>query len=191
MQIRRHITRGVILPRLGAGKSEPRQLTLSGSHKLGEWPIFNDLCIRRSHRGCPILAFFARVGGDAADATLPVLHKSRLRMRSGYPPSAKNAKDGAPTVSGMPARSRAWATRHSTRGSHTVELLVQGLHARDSRTRSQLLGGPHNIAKESAVLPAAPSISQVLKDGPAPVDVVLQNSTNLCIQNCPCKVFSI
>jgi hypothetical protein len=34
MQIRRHITHGVILPRLGVGKSEPRQLTLSGSHKL-------------------------------------------------------------------------------------------------------------------------------------------------------------
>jgi hypothetical protein len=30
MQIRRHFTHGVILPRLGPGKSEPRQLTLSG-----------------------------------------------------------------------------------------------------------------------------------------------------------------
>jgi hypothetical protein len=30
MQIRRHITHGVILPRLGPGKSEPRQLTQSG-----------------------------------------------------------------------------------------------------------------------------------------------------------------
>ena len=33
----------------------------------GGWPIF---ALHHSHGGCPILAFFARVGGDAAGATL-------------------------------------------------------------------------------------------------------------------------
>jgi hypothetical protein len=32
----------------------------------GEWPIF---ALHHSHGGRPILAFFARVGGDAAGAT--------------------------------------------------------------------------------------------------------------------------
>ena len=31
----------------------------------GGWPAFN-VCLHHFHRGCPILAFFARVGGDAA-----------------------------------------------------------------------------------------------------------------------------
>jgi hypothetical protein len=34
----------------------------------GGWPTFKDHCVHHSHRGCPILAFFARVGGDAACA---------------------------------------------------------------------------------------------------------------------------
>jgi hypothetical protein len=33
----------------------------------GEWPIF---ALHHSHGRCPILAFFARVGSDAAGATL-------------------------------------------------------------------------------------------------------------------------
>jgi hypothetical protein len=36
------------------------------SSSSGGWPIF---ALHHSHRGRPILAFFARVGGDAADAT--------------------------------------------------------------------------------------------------------------------------
>src|ERR1700722_11469255 len=39
-----------------------------------------------------------------------------LRMRSWYPPFAKNAKDRAPHVLVMPARSKAWATAR-TRGN--------------------------------------------------------------------------
>src|ERR1700732_3907495 len=35
--------------------------------KSGGWPIF---ALHHSHGGCPILAFFARVGGDAAGGTL-------------------------------------------------------------------------------------------------------------------------
>jgi len=34
----------------------------------GGWPTFTIICVRHSNRGCPILAFFARVGGDAACA---------------------------------------------------------------------------------------------------------------------------
>src|SRR6202140_4847127 len=39
--------------------------------RVGKWPIF---ALHHSHGGCPILAFFARVGGDAAGATLVRLH---------------------------------------------------------------------------------------------------------------------
>jgi hypothetical protein len=44
------------------------EFTHTKPHKiLGAWPIF---ALHHSHGGCPILAFFARVGGDAAGATL-------------------------------------------------------------------------------------------------------------------------
>src|SRR5271155_2372008 len=36
------------------------------TEEIGGWPIFDDICLRYSYRGCPILAFFAREGGDAA-----------------------------------------------------------------------------------------------------------------------------
>jgi hypothetical protein len=36
--------------------------------KMGGWPTFNHFCVQHFHRGCPILASFARVGGDAACA---------------------------------------------------------------------------------------------------------------------------
>ena len=56
------------------------------------WPIF---ALHRSHGGCPILAFFARVGGDAAGATLvrstpPVVYAVVVPALFAY------AKDGAP-----------------------------------------------------------------------------------------------
>jgi hypothetical protein len=43
-------------------------LVTAGSDKVGGWPTFDDARPQRSHSGCPILAFFARVGGDAACA---------------------------------------------------------------------------------------------------------------------------
>ena len=54
----------------------------------GRWPIF---ALHHSHGGCPILAFVARVGGDAAGATLvrstpPVVYAvvvPALRLREG------------------------------------------------------------------------------------------------------------
>jgi len=39
-----------------------------GRQTSGGWLAFNDSCLHHSHWGCPILAFFARVGGDAACA---------------------------------------------------------------------------------------------------------------------------
>ncbi len=57
----------------------------------GGWPIF---ALHHSHGGCPILAFFARVG-DAAGATLvrsppPVVYAVVVPALFAY------AKDGAP-----------------------------------------------------------------------------------------------
>ena len=58
----------------------------------GGWPIF---ALHHPHGGCPILAFFARVGGDAAGATLvrstpPVVYAVVVPVLFAY------AKDGAP-----------------------------------------------------------------------------------------------
>jgi hypothetical protein len=58
----------------------------------GGWPIF---ALHYSHGGSPILAFFARVGGDAAGATLvrstpPVVYAVVVPALFAYP------KDGAP-----------------------------------------------------------------------------------------------
>jgi hypothetical protein len=41
-----------------------------------------------------------------------VPYPQTMRMRSWFPPFANCAKDGAPTALVMPARSKAWATRH-------------------------------------------------------------------------------
>ncbi len=46
-------------------------------------------------RGCPV-RFLQRAGRDAADATFVRSAQTPLRMRSWYPPFAKNAKDRAP-----------------------------------------------------------------------------------------------
>jgi TRAP-type C4-dicarboxylate transport system permease small subunit len=35
---------------------------------FGGWPTYNHFCVQHFHRGCPILAFFARVGVDDACA---------------------------------------------------------------------------------------------------------------------------
>jgi hypothetical protein len=42
------------------------------SGDFGGWPASNDVRVRYFHRGCPILAFLARVGCDAACAILSV-----------------------------------------------------------------------------------------------------------------------
>jgi hypothetical protein len=69
------------------------EFTHTKPHKiLGGWPIF---ALHHSHGGCPILAFFARVGGDAAGATLvrstpPVVYAVVVPALFAY------AKDGAP-----------------------------------------------------------------------------------------------
>ena len=41
---------------------------------MGRWPIF---ALQDSHGGCPILAFFAMVGGDAAVTTFPRSSQNR------------------------------------------------------------------------------------------------------------------
>src|ERR1019366_5043206 len=55
-----------------------------------------------------ILAFFVRMGGNVADATL--LGQTPLPMRSWFPPFAKCAKDGADLVIGGDSRSKAGAS---------------------------------------------------------------------------------
>jgi hypothetical protein len=52
-----------------------------------------------------------RLKRDAADATLVRSAQTPLRMRSWYPPFAKNAKNGAPHCVGYAAGSEARATR--------------------------------------------------------------------------------
>jgi hypothetical protein len=50
----------------GQAGSPPKE-GLPTNRELGGWPIF---ALRHSHGGCPILAFFARVGGDGTGTTL-------------------------------------------------------------------------------------------------------------------------
>src|SRR5580698_6111334 len=82
------------------GPSGDTTVTITGSIKgtriTGGWPSFSDACLHHFHRGCPILAFFARVGGDAAWAFLPVLGNGRRHFQ--LRPFAKNAKDGHPAL---------------------------------------------------------------------------------------------
>lgn len=52
-------------------EKEKRPVHLTINHHVmcetpGGWPTFNNPCVHYSHRGCPILALSARVGGDAA-----------------------------------------------------------------------------------------------------------------------------
>ncbi len=69
-------------------------------------------------RGCPILASFARVGGDAADATL--LGQIPLPMRLWSPPFAKCAKDVAPLVVCGDRRSKAGPPWRYVQGKSAV-----------------------------------------------------------------------
>src|SRR5271156_2804444 len=46
-------------------RSNQKSIACCASRLFGGWPIF---ALHHCHRGCPILAFFARVGGDAACA---------------------------------------------------------------------------------------------------------------------------
>jgi hypothetical protein len=75
-------------------------------------PPFVIVCVHHFERGCPILAFFARVGGCVHWVVRffsGVINT--LRRHSSLPPFANAAKDGAPTLLVVPARSTAWATR--------------------------------------------------------------------------------
>jgi hypothetical protein len=68
------------------------EFTHTKPHKiLGGWPIF---ALHHSHGGCPILAFFARVGGDAAAATL--VRSTPPVVYAVVPALFAYAKDGAP-----------------------------------------------------------------------------------------------
>ena len=71
--------------------------------------------------GCPVLAFFATAGSDAAHTTLVPSAETALRMRSWFPPFANCAKDGAPPVLVVPARSKAGPPATPTLGDTTHE----------------------------------------------------------------------
>jgi hypothetical protein len=79
--------------------------------EVGGWPTFNDFCVCTiSTEGAPSLRFLqGRVSLLPAQSCS--IAQNPLPMRSWYPPFAKCAKDGAPTVVAMPAKSKAWATR--------------------------------------------------------------------------------
>jgi len=64
----------------------------------GGWHTFNDVCVHHSHRGCPILAFFARVGGDGA-CYIFVCHTSRLEphLRRRDRPTCAGIPDSRPS----------------------------------------------------------------------------------------------
>ncbi len=72
----------------------------------GGWPSFSSFLVPFRNCGCPVLAFFARAGRDAAHTTLVPSAETALRMRSWFPPFANCAKDGAPPVLVVPARSK-------------------------------------------------------------------------------------
>src|SRR6266850_3230975 len=79
---------------MNADKKYRSLIRVYGSSSGGQ-PIF---ALHHPHGGCPILAFFARVGGDAAGATLvrstpPVVYAVVVPVLFAY------AKDGAPASS--------------------------------------------------------------------------------------------
>ena len=49
-------------------RARGRPLRFSGQPSDRQVAILDDIRVQHSHRGCPILAFFARVGGDTACA---------------------------------------------------------------------------------------------------------------------------
>jgi hypothetical protein len=59
----------------------------------GGWPSFNDFCVHHFHRGCPILAFFARVGGDDACTTWFAVPRLSVRVDDFYGLLRYNAPD--------------------------------------------------------------------------------------------------
>ena len=66
-----------------------------------------------SAEGAPSLRFLQGRGGDAADTTFVLLLSfctNPSRVRPWFPPFANCAKDGAPTVLVIPAKSKAGAT---------------------------------------------------------------------------------
>ncbi len=72
----------------------------------GGWPIF---ALHHPHGGCPILAFFARVGGDAACALILLWTRDQTHLAAGISdshPSPRTRRNGASTVLVMPARSK-------------------------------------------------------------------------------------
>src|SRR5579872_914115 len=73
--------------------------TITWFRKKAGGPPLMIFHVRHSNRGCPILAFFARVGSDAACATGLVTTQpgsTNLRLHSRLPPFVNCAKDGAP-----------------------------------------------------------------------------------------------
>jgi hypothetical protein len=94
---------------------------------FGGRPSGNGIHMHHFCRGCPILAFFARVGAGVACTILFViserpephlaLHSVAIHLcrRFQLPPFAKNAKDGAPTFVGDDTKIKAWATRQLAR----------------------------------------------------------------------------
>jgi len=114
------------------------------------------ICVRHSNRGCPILAFFARVGGDAACGTRLVATQhgstnSRLHFR---PPSvAENANEGSsiPFMAAAGSKARYSPTGPRSRGTRPKPRNLYHREHRDHRNKLALTESP--IERRSALCP--------------------------------------
>ena len=115
-------------------------------------PTRCDFCMHHFQRGCPILAFFARVGSDAASA-IQFVGGGIKALGACIPDSrpCRERKSGPPTVVLMPARSIAWATRHSERGRRPGE---ESAFAR-SLPSLALFAPPPQLQSSSAYCPSS------------------------------------
>ena len=83
-----------------------------------------------SAEGAPSLRFSQGRGGDAADTTFVLLLSfctNPSRVRPWLPPLANCAKDGAPTVLVIAAKSKVWATRLKLQNLVVVAVELDGV----------------------------------------------------------------
>jgi len=70
----------------------------SGTKVIAESPPFDDVCVRQRCWGCPVLAFFARAGDEAADTTFVALQPGRTCL-PGSRPLQSTQRTGHPLCS--------------------------------------------------------------------------------------------
>src|SRR5580700_1509922 len=86
---------------------------------MGGWPTFNDVCVHHFYRGCPILALFARVGGETAGTILCAISARpgpHIVLRSVKRPTVQTFPTPAPS----PTSGRALRKVREGPGIHSV-----------------------------------------------------------------------